>query len=247
MEGISCLNETSMENLRQCVKNNTFSLNDTIADVNKWKSGTNCTKPVNTIWKSSMSTSLLGVCHTLVYKEALSSTDILWIKLKEKPWKYKVYFHDPTFFLQKSDSYFIPFVFLSKLNGKEYRIVTSRNTRMNQPGKFECTKDTDYNFNTCVTNSLATKLGCTFPWAAEVSTDKFHICNTTEKVYEYFSVYLNIYDETQQYILDLTGCKVPCGYNHYSEVGKPATFELINITHFGLSFASTDLTEIQEV
>ena len=167
-EGISCLNETSMENLRQCVKNNTFSLNDTIADVNKWKSGTNDTKPVYTIWKSSMSTSLLGVCHTLVYKEALSSTDILWIKLKEKPWKYKVYFHDPTFFLQKSDSYFIPFMFLSKLNGKEYRIVTSRNTRMNQPGKFECTKDTNYNFNTCVTNSLATKLGCTFPWAAEV-------------------------------------------------------------------------------
>ena len=236
-----------MADLRQCVKNNTFSLNDTIADVNKWKSGTNCTKPVNTIWKSSMSTSLLGVCHTLVYKEALSSTDILWIKLEEKPWKYKVYFHDPTFFLQKSDSYFIPFVFLSKLNGKEYRIVTSRNTRMNQPGKFECTKDTDYNFNKCVTNSLAIKLGCMFPWAAEKTNEKFQICNTTEKVKEYWITYDAMYMVTQQYLEKITGCQVPCRYHHYSVVGKPAQFEKMNMTYMSLSFASTDLTEIQEV
>ena len=240
-----CHNKTSMADLRQCFKNNQFSLNETIAGV--YQRNSHETKPVKAIWKSSMSTHFLGVCHTLVYEEALSSTDILLIGLRGKPRNYMVYLHDPTFFLQKSDSYFIPFVFLSKPNGKQYKIVTSRNTRMNQPGENECNKDSDYNFNTCVTNSLATKLGCTFPWATELSTENFQICNTTEKVYEYFGVYLNMYDDTQQYILDLTGCQVPYSYNHYSVVGKPITFEMINIIYFSLSFASTDLTEIQEV
>ena len=118
---------------------------------------------------------------------------------------------------------------------------------MNRPGKFECNKDTDYNFNNCVTKSLATKLGCIFPWTGEVSTEKFHNCNTTEKVNKYLGVYDSMYMATQQYLLDLTGCKVPCSYNHYSVVGIPASFKTMNLTYMSLSYASTDLTEIQEV
>ena len=76
---------------------------------------------------------------------------------------------------------------------KTFKITTSKNIRMNRPGKFECNKDTDYNFNNCVTKSLATKLGCIFPWTGEVSTEKFHTCNTTEKLNEYWGVYNSMY------------------------------------------------------
>ena len=241
----NCHNKTSLEDLRDCVQNNHFTLNDTIAGV--YIKSTNGAEPVTPIWKSSMATPLMGVCHTMVYKEPLSIMDGLDIVLGKEPRSYKVFLHDSTFFLQKSDSYFIPFVFLNKPKGENYKIVTSRNTRMNRPGKFECNKGTDYNFNQCVTQSLAIKLGCTFPWAAEASTENIHICNTTEKLNAYWSVYNTMYLANQHSIFDLTGCKVPCGYNHYSVVGSPATFDMMNITYVSLSFASTDLTEIHEV
>ena len=225
----TCQNETSMEDLKECVRINHFTLNDTIAGV--YIRSPKGKEPVNTIWKSSMATTMMGVCHTIFYKEPLSSMDSLVIHLKEEPRSYKVYLHDSTFFLQKSDSYFIPFVFLNKPKGENYKIVTSRNTRMNRHGKFECNKGTDYNFNHCVTKSLAIKLGCTFPWAAEVLTENIHMCNTTEKLHEYWGIYTTMYLATQRYLEDFTGCQFPCSYNHYSVVGNPATFDMMNITY----------------
>ena len=234
-----------MEVLTECVKDNQFTLNDTI-DTNVVKRGSIYQKE-NTHWKSGMATRVLGVCHTLVYKSLISSMDMLQIVLREEPSSYKIYLHDPNFFLQKSDSYFIPFVLLDNPKGEQYKIVTSQNTRMNRPGIFSCKEDTDYNFNKCVANSLATKLGCRFPWASDQTNRRFQICNTTEKVNEYWKTYDILYMATQQHLETQTGCQVPCRYNHYSVVGKPASFDIMNFTFISLSFASTDLTDIQEV
>ena len=241
-----CHNKISIEDLKECVKNNQFTLNDTISHV---LLGTDkvAFKAVFPSWKSSMATPALGVCHTLVYKELMSGRDKLYVVLTNETSSFRIYLHDPTFFLQKSDSYFIPFVLLNNPKGEQYKIVTSQNTRMNRHGMFSCTEDTGYNFNQCVTDSLATKIGCRFLWPAEQTIEKFKVCNTTEKVNTYWNIYNTMYEVTQQELEDLTGCQVPCRYNHYSVVGMPALFEMINVTYITLSFASTDLTEIQEV
>ena len=236
--------QTSMEDISLYVKNNQFTLNDTVARV--IIRGGKSSEEVNPVWISGMAVKTLGVCHTLIYKKPLSSMESLLIILKEEPKSYKVYLHDFTFFLQKSVSFFIPFVLLEKPKGESYEITTSQTTRMNRPGKFECNEDTSYNFNQCITDSLATKMGCLFPWAAENSNDKFQMCNTTQRVLEYRDIYNTMYLGNQQYIENQTGCQVPCRYNHYSIVGKPAIFEG-NVTYVSLSFVSTDLTEVQEV
>ena len=245
----SCYAKKSFEDLTKCVKNNQFTLNDTILSVSVHKKGVFKTEYPS--WKSSMASTALGVCHTLVYKKLLSTTQYLHIGLKQgsayEPSSYKIYLHDPTFFLHKSDNYFLPFVFLDKPKGENYKIVTSQNARMNRPGKFSCNQDPSYNFNKCVSNNLATQIGCMFPWAAEHTNKEFQICNTTEKVKTYWEFYNTMYLATQQSLEDLTGCLVPCRYNRYSLVGKPESFELINFTYIALSFASTDLTDIKEV
>ena len=212
-----CPIKTSIEDLKECVENNQFTLNDTISSV---LLGTDkeAFKQVHPSWKSSMATPAMGFCHTLVYKELLSGMEELLVVLKNEQSSYKIYLHDPTFFLQKSDSYFIPFVLFKNPKGEKYKIVTSQNTRMNRPGRFSCIEDAGYNFNKCVSDNIATKLGCRFPWAAEQANEKFQICNTTEKVIEYWNIYNTMYRVTQEELEDLTGCQVPCRYDHYSLV-----------------------------
>ena len=233
-----------MEDVSEYVKNDQFTLNDSVDSVviRREKS----IEEVYPNWISGMAVQMMGVCHTLVYKKLLSSMESLIILLKEEPKSYNMYLHDPTFFIQKSVSHFIPFVLLEKSKGESYEITTEQTTRMNRPGKFECNEDTHYNFSQCITGSLANKLGCLFPWAAEKSNNKYEMCNTTRKISEYWDIYNTMYFGNQQYLKNQTGCQVPCRYNHYSIVGKPTTYEA-NVTFVSLSFVSTDLAEVQEV
>ena len=72
-------------------------------------------------------------------------------------------------------------------------------------------------------------------------------CNTTVKFQAYLQAYLEIYGATHEEMKDLTGCQVPCHYHHYSTVGTPSEYEMPNGVYITLTYASTDVTESEEV
>jgi hypothetical protein len=240
-----CNSGDNFNKLKACVRNDTFSLNET---VNYVQILTNHGKLNNTLnmstWTSSMGLFLLGLCHTLVYTEPVDRHSWILINLVKK---YEVILHDPTFYLQKSDNLFIPYVSLEKTGGFSYNIITSQLTRMNRPGKFECNSNADYNFNTCIHHSLAAMVGCQFPWDGKGALDSMQRCNTTTAVQEYEKINQKLYMSSKEEVAELTGCQVPCWYQDYSIVGAPTQYPYDGEAYITLRYASTDIAVNEEV
>ena len=59
---------------------------------------------------------------------------------------FRVFLHDPKFFVQRMDNFLVPFLDLDKPNGRNYRLIATTKKRMRRPGKFDCNPDDEYNF-----------------------------------------------------------------------------------------------------
>jgi hypothetical protein len=241
-----CSSDDSFKDLEACVKHDTFGVDEIVNYTFVMRGIDNNQKLFvsNSDWTSSMTISLNGLCHTLVYKQSIDRKSWIVVSLIKK---YEVILHDPTFYIQKSESLVIPYISLDKTGGYTYQIVTSKNTRMNRPGKFDCNTDIDYNFNQCVRDNLAAKIGCQFPWDGKGSMDSMHKCNTTKAIQEYGKMYEGLYLGSKQEVEELTGCQVPCHYQDYSIVGSPSSYDMGGEAYIALRFASTDITTKEEV
>ena len=83
----------------------------------------------------------------------------------------------------------------------------------------------DLNFQECVHQSVAHRIGCLSPWAppsAQTALNNIELneCNSTAEVDEYGKVYGKTLSLSQQAMEDLTGCKFPCNFQHFSLVGN---------------------------
>ena len=185
-----CGFDHGIENLKACVRNKTFTLEDTI-----WSNETQVSvyedpqeyervrEYVNSsLWTSWMTTTMFGFCHTLVYPKPLEVQNILMVRIKGN---FRVMLHDPTFFVLRYQNFYIPYTLLDNPNGKNYNLVVGTKRKMNRPGKFECNPDTSYNFEKCVRRSLANKIGCLSPWDPRPLGGEFKMCNLTSEVKRY--------------------------------------------------------------
>ena len=185
-----CGFDHGIENLKACVRNKTFTLEDTI-----WSNETQVSvyedpqeyervrEYVNSsLWTSWMTTTMFGFCHTLVYPKPLEVQNILMVRIKGN---FRVMLHDPTFFVLRYQNFYIPYTLLDNPNGKNYNLVVGTKKRMNRPGKFECNPDTSYNFEKCVRRSLANQIGCLSPWDPRPLGGDFKMCNLTSEVKRY--------------------------------------------------------------
>ena len=248
-----CNIKKTVEEMEVCVRQNGFGLNSTIKQTSIF-SNMSLMKGNDldsTLWSFSLPMLTMGVCYTLNYNQTLSITDRLIIKFVKieslGPIGHKVFIHDSTFFLQKVDNFFIPFISLNDPFGYNYRIVSTHSTRMKIPSKFDCNVNKKYNFNSCIRRSLANKIGCSYPWESDHATGKSYVCNTTKQIIEYEDMKTLLYWADKEKLHKHTGCQIPCSYNHYSIVGKPMVFKTKAFTYMSLSFASTDISKSQEV
>ena len=236
----------TFEELQRCVAEKSYGLNETV-DVEGWTgvvtSDVTKIKPTHpSHWNSTLTTTLMGMCHTMVYPEPIDKSSKFVLTMKDD---FLIFLHDPNFFLLKSDNFFVPYLTLNKPAGKGYRLKTVTKKRMNRAGRFDCQPDSSYNFGTCVKSSVAKSTGCNSPWSDQ-SVSSLPICNTTKQLSDYEALFTKILFADQPELQNLTGCLVPCTYQDYSLMGSSLPIKLPQ-NQFFLLFVTTDILEDEEV
>ena len=184
-----CGFDRGLEALKACVRNKTYTLEETI-----WENDTNVNAYVNSkspervkdhinasAWNTWMTTTMFGFCHTLVYLKPMEPLEVLVVYLKGD---FRVMLHDPNFFVLRYQNFYIPYTLLDQPSGKNYNLVAKTKKRMRRPGKYDCNPDLSYNFENCVRTFLAETIGCLSPWdqrPLEVE-GSFEVCNSTSEV-----------------------------------------------------------------
>ena len=171
----------------------------------------------NSNWKSSLTATLLGMCHTLEFEEPMKKRSMFSVSLKGN---FVVMLHDPRFFLLKTDNFFVPHLTLTNSARKGYIVKVVTKKRLNRDGKFECTIEAGYNLGNCVKRSVAKQIGCNSPWT-DYSLDNLPFCNTTTQMRAYETLYSEIFYADQYELHQLTKCRVPCSYQEYSLMRSP--------------------------
>ena len=201
---------TNLEELKNCVEEKTFSLEETV-DVEYVvlapqtpSSSWNYKHIDPKLWNSSITSSFMGMCHTLVYREPIDKETSFLVTLKED---FTVFLHDPSFFLLKTDNFFVPSLTLIRPSKKGYKLKAVTKKRMDRKGKFECNSDPGYNYGHCVKESVAKRTGCDSPWI-DHTVDSLPMCNSTKDILRYDDLYYDIFLADEHKLLDLTGCKV---------------------------------------
>ena len=156
--GTICGDGKNLEELKKCVNEKTYRLNETV-DVDSVGFAT-LTLPLKfkqidpKLWNSSFTFTVMGMCHTLVNTEPIDKETSFVVTLKEN---FMVFLHDPSFFLLKSDNFFVPHLTLTNPSGKGFRLKAVTKKRMDRKGKFECKSELGYSFGRCVEGSVAKK------------------------------------------------------------------------------------------
>ena len=182
-----CGFDNGIETLKACVRNKTFTLEDTIwvneTFVSVYEDPAEYERVMeyvnSSLWTSWMTTTMFGYCHTLVYPKPLQTQNVLTVMIKGN---FRVMLHDPNFFVLRYQNFYIPYILLDKPSGKNYNIVAGTKKRMQRPGKFECNPEPKYNFENCVRTSLAKRIGCLTPWDPRPLDGDFPMCNSTSEV-----------------------------------------------------------------
>ena len=199
--------ERGFDYLTECVKNKTYSLKETIdldamALTNQISFQSDSIDPK--LWKSSITSSKMGMCHTLAYLEPISLETQLRVAMKGE---FTVFLHDPSVFVLKSDNFFVPHLTLNGPSGEGYKLKVVTKKRMNRKGIFECQSDPGYSYSECVKESVAKKIGCNGPWVDHI-VDSLPVCNSTKDILDYSFWFYQIYLADEHKLEELTDCQV---------------------------------------
>ena len=154
-----CNGTDSIEDLAQCINSKAFSLNETVdpssSHIHQHTEEGIQRKNINqSLWFSSLVVPVYGLCHTLTYPNSMAAHDFMVVTLRKN---FRVFLHDPKFFVQRMDNFVVPFLSLDKPLGKNYRLIATTKRRMRRPGKFECNPDDGYNFQVhCIQHHMTT-------------------------------------------------------------------------------------------
>ena len=166
-----------------CIHKKTFSFNETIPHAMR---GTTVDKPLAgpEFWHSDVTTITAGQCHTLNYSELVGSrldTNILFFSLNPEL-SYDVMIHDPAFYLHSLTPSAVPQVKIKKKPSEEARnfdliyITMTKHIKINRP-EFPCNESAEYQFRTCVKESVSRRIGCRMEWDQD-SDQAWALCTT---------------------------------------------------------------------
>ena len=233
-----------------CSRKHFYTINETILLTYISKSnGTQKRDMDQSSWTPTYTTPYVGTCYILSPgKRLLKSNEqiIVEFPLNCTVKSHSIYLFDPNFFIMKQDNFVIPFLLLDNPMSKDISLHTVYTSRMNRP-EFECNPDKSYNYNQCRSNNLASKIGCRNPFDGSTQLGNVRSCKSSEDLLKHWNANFGIFTANQQNLKDITGCKLPCHYIHYSIVGTPRKFEVQGFSYFGLYYTSVDRTTSQEV
>ena len=129
-----CGFDRGLEALKACVRNKTYTLEETIwvneTQVNVYvnsKSPERVKDHINaSSWNTWMTTTMFGFCHTLVYPKPMERLEAMIVILKGD---FRVMLHDPNFFVLRYQNFYIPYTLLDQPSGKNYFLVAKTKKR----------------------------------------------------------------------------------------------------------------------
>ena len=179
-----------------CSRKHSFPLNETILFAYMAKSDGAQKRAINqSSWTSTYTIPHVGTCYILKPdKRLLTSDDELSVFFSvNTPIKsHSIYLLDPYFFLTKQENSIIPFLLLDNPMSKSIPLHTIYTSRRNR-AEFSCNSDQSYNYNQCVSNNLARKIGCKNPFDGSTQAGNFRSCNTTEELVAHGNANFAIY------------------------------------------------------
>ena len=112
-----------------------------------------------------------------------------------------------------------------------------------------CNEDPEYDFQSCVRNSLTRKVGCRAPWD-KWSSEEFPLCGDMEEIKRIEKQYYHLsFNMDLEEILNETKCTTPCMYKEYKFAMDPDTYDtqVYNIKYVKLMFPKKYMTIEKEV
>ena len=241
-----------------CIQNETFSNSDAFKDVILGFTEKKSLLEQEGLLTEDFTTSWYGRTYTLDIHRKIGPDDKLdqFFLVLGRNLDYRIFVHDPTYFVINTNPIGLPsLVFKIKTNESRshyYQITLTEMEEVDHP-EDPCETDSNYNFQTCVKESLSKQVGCRLPWDPSTNQDlpkcgslneyrclafllllkqkiKINmICRHFETLYQDISV------AEGQSLEKLTGCKKPCKYRKYEVIGgkQPTSFKS---EHFTLSF-----------
>ena len=206
-------------------------------------------------WNTDITVWAYGKCHSLVDPPKIGVESNESIRLNVKPnLPYRLFIHDRKFFFPSGNPLTIPGVAKSLIfPSSDSRILyyhfqhikASKIKAMDREGS-PCMADADYSFSKCLKKFVEKKIGCVVPWNTKDGNMK---CTKLEQITNYLEIYRHFLSKEQQRLVWQTGCKVPCIYTKYEDVGSSSLTSKIgqNEMRIQLNFASTQVTIKKEV
>jgi hypothetical protein len=168
-----CKESNLFEQAIECIDTNTYNLTETVETALEYPAGSsnidNATDILNSsFWINDFTYTDVGKCHTLNNSVFLGPSTWKFIfnsNLNDYIFPltgYKVFIHDPDFFIPSKNPVTVPAVYLhlKPSQGTQFiyiEVVQHINfDRTEQP----CEAREDYSFTACVKNSVARKVGC---------------------------------------------------------------------------------------
>ena len=188
-----CGNESKISSILGCIKNKTYSLNETFVQAFV---GTRKKQSLMdaSFWKVDLTHLAYGNCFMLQFRDYLISN---WqnhsLNFYFNPnLVYDIFIHDFNFFLTTSNLKIVPGTRVRKIlqdsgHNKQqqfdvYPLVVTERRSINRP-EAPCNENPDFNFKSCITESLYEKVGCRYPWDQD-NGSTLPICKTVEKIKE---------------------------------------------------------------
>ena len=238
-----CNNSANAEEALECIRENTFSFNETVTDTLYLDSPS----IPSSAWDTDITLFTGGQCHTLnnSYTIGSDATKILTILLMQNH-SYHIFIHDPHLYTVSFNPETFPLAFInlnphSGLNLYYVKAVSHVELRSsNNP----CEESLGYSFKACVKNSFARKIGCRLPWDNWTDTT-IPKCTKVEELRKINWEFQTALYNSKEAFLATTGCSFPCRYVEYQLVGEPRP---LNLDRQGMSLmlTNTRITEKRE-
>ena len=159
---------------------------------------------------------------------------------------YKVYIHDPKYFLKARKPLPTPGL-LHLIENSGYRnlfVSVTKHQKMNQK-KSPCNEDPEYDFSSCVGNSITRQVGCRPPWDLGNNQD-LPICQDLEKIKRFEELSIRTVMDNLVLIVNQTKCLTPCQYKEYKFAAEPDNY-FPNFKAIELTFPDDEVTIETEV
>ena len=153
----------------RCIEQNTFSQTEVFKDVVLGMTAKKSVLTKENLFTEDFTTAWDGIFYAINVQKRIGpddTTDQIYILL-DKSHTYKIFTHDPNYFIVNENPAGLPSIML-KLNpytsvNYYYRISLTEVEELDLP-KDPCNKDPDYNFQACVKRSLSSQVGCRPKW-----------------------------------------------------------------------------------